>query len=686
MPASVAAAILDGFGLLSPTPAAPVPLPPVLSWPMVVSGLVEGTVTAGVAGWAQTAAPHARVAVFAGPEVTVRQLGAAVQPWLAAITNPGHPVPAAVDVARAILAYNAGDLGVESLVTSSAAVSPARFPGWQVGQAVPLPIEFDPTAAVPQFVTDLTVWATLAATDGTAHDALLDYLPEPLAIPDPRADAAAAASLLATVTQPVDLCAGLRLATLQNPSGQVMRALALLQAIDAQASGEPEFLTTLVSSSFSADELELLASVTPGAIVLRALYRRLAAAPPGSDVTTAVGALNAALGLPSGSSADLTQHGPAVVARELAASAAWQQRPDATHHVAYDANGERTDGYHGVVLGRALYCGQVGTCRVKQQTTPVTYLSFTGPAHRGSARMQAATFIAASQSDINAGADPKLAARLQVVGAIAGNEGNVDAVRLQDGAILALGIQQWSANSDDELTPLLQQFLQQAPDEFDAHFGVYGLGLDVSATLSDGTPGTVTMHSIPPGGDAIAMPAVTASHPETPAGRLAFFGGSGPVSLAYTFVASDGTVSPWAARVRSAELCSRTLQLLEIAEAARRFTKIKDAGWMFPLTAGQYPVDTLITSVRGAAFLLDQHINTPDHTRADLQSAFHAAGAVAVNPDGSPAAGWLQGFETAYQAKIRYPNDDVNQTIKTTRQGRITAASLPATPGSFGGW
>lgn len=686
MPASVAAAILDGFGLLSPPPAAPAPVPPVLSWPMAVSGLVEGTVTAGAVGWVHTAAPHARVAVFAGPEVTVRQLGAAVQLWLAAITNPSHPVPAADDVARAILAYSAGDLGVDTLVTSSAAVSPARFPGWQVGQAVPLPIEFDPAAAVPQFVTDLTVWATLAATDRTAHDALLDYLPEPLAIPDPRADAATAVSLLGTVTQPSDLCAAVRLTTLQNPSAQVMRVLALLQAIDALASGQPEFLTTLVSSSFSADELQLLASVTPGAIVLRALYRRLAAAPPSSDVTAAAGALDTALGLPPASSTDMAQHGPAVVARELPASAAWQQRPDATHHPAYDANGERTDGYHGLVLGRALYCGKVGTYRVKQKTTPVTYLSFTGPAYGGSARMQAAAFIAANQSDINAGADPKLAARLQVVGAIAGNEGNVDAVRLQDGAILALGIQQWSANSDDELTPLLYRFLQQAPDEFDAHFGVYGLGLDLAATLSDGTPGTVTMHSIPPGGDAIAMPAVTPSRPETPAGRLAFFGGTGPAPLAYTFVASDGTVSPWAARVRSAELCSRTLQLLEIAEAARRFTKIKDAGWMFPLTAGQYPVDTLITSVLGAALLLDQHINTPASTQADLQSAFHAAGAVATNPDGSPTAAWLQGFETAYQAKIRYPNDDVNKTIKTTRQGRILAASLPATPGSFGGW
>jgi len=551
---------------------------------------------------------------------------------------------------------------------------------------VPLPIGFDPTAAVPQLVTDLAAWSTLGAADRTAHDALLDYLPEPLAIPDPRADAAAATSLLGTVVQPSDLCTAVRLGTLQNPSAQVMRTLALLQQIDALAAGQPEFLTTLVSTSFSLDELQLLASVTPGAIVLRALYRRLAVAQPGSDITAAADALNTALGLPSGSSTDLTQHGPASVTRELPASTAWHQRPAATHRPGYDANGERTDGYHDLVLGRALYCGKVGTYRVKQKITPVTYLSFTGPAYGGSARMQAATFIAANQSDIGAGANPGLAARLQVVGAIAGNEGNVDAVRQQDGAILALGIQQWSANSDDELTPLLFRFLQQAPDEFDAFFGVYGLGLDLETTLSDGTPGTVTMHAIPPGGDAITMPAVTPGQPETPAGRLAFFGGSGPVSLAYTFVASDGTVSPWAARVRSAELCSRTLQLLEIAEAARRFTKIKDAGWMFPLPAGQYGVDALITSVRGAAFLLDQHINAPNYARADLQSAFHAAGPVAMNPDNSPTAAWLQAFETAYQAKIRYPNDDVNKTIKTARQGRILAASLPATPGSFGGW
>jgi hypothetical protein len=334
----------------------------------------------------------------------------------------------------------------------------------------------------------------------------------------------------------------------------------------------------------------------------------------------------------------------------------------------------------------------VGTYKVKQQTTPVTYVSFTGPAYAGNASMRAAAFITANQADLNAGADPKLAARLRVVGVIAGNEGNVDAVRLQDGAILALGIQQWSANSDGELTPLLYRFLLQAPDEFDAHFGVYGLGLDLKASLSDGTPGTVTMHSIPPAGDAVAMPAVTPNHPETPAGRLAFFGGSGPVagippvSRAYTFVAPDGTVSPWAARVRSAELCSRTLQLLEITEAARRFTKIKDAGWTFPLPAGQYRVDALVTSVQGAALLLDQHINTPAHTRTDLQSAFQSASPVAANPDGTPTAAWLQQFEAAYQAKIRYPNDDVNKKIKTTRQGRIFAASLPATPGSFGGW
>jgi len=685
MSASLAAAVLDGLGLLPANAQNAGTTLPALSWPPLVAGLTEGSVRTTGGGWDRATSPSSRVTLFAGPELTIAGLAATVHAWLAAIPSPSVAVPDADATARAVLAYNLTDLGADSIITASAAASPARFPGWQVGRAVPLPVEFDPAASTPAFVTDLTLWNTLAATAGTAQDSLLGYPPELLRSPVAADDRVWAQGAVAAAADVAALCAVLRLATLRNPSGQVFRTLAVLLEIDQGSdSDRAAFLTTLINTTFAADELQLLATLSAGAIVLRALYRRLGAVPGSADVTAAIDALNSALGLPPGVSSDLTQQGPSVVPRELVASPTWRVRADATPKPGYDVNGERTDGYHDLVLGRAIYCGKVGTYPVKLNTVPVTYRRFTGPAYVGNSPWKAATFIAANSGDINAGADARLAARLAVVAAIAGNEGNVDAVRLQDGAILALGIQQWSANSDDELTPLLWQLLQTAPDEFDAHFGVYGLGLRLSRSLSDGSPGAVTMVSIPPGGAATAMPSVPPSKPEAPPGRLAFFGGIQADPLTYTFVGADGTLTPWAARVRFAELASRTLQILEIAEAAHRFSKIKDAGWKF--TAVPYTVDQLITSVQGAALLLDQHINSPANALADLKAALTVAGTPVTGADGKLADTWLSTYEAAYQAKIHYPGDDATQKIKNTRQGRILAQSLSTTPRSFVGW
>jgi hypothetical protein len=693
MPGSLAAAVLAGLGL-TPAVSAVAAQPQFLSWPATTPTLTEGTVLSTSGSWDQSESPHARVVVMAAPETTLRTVATAVQGWLAAIASPHQAVPDVVGTGRALLAYHTDDLDLAAVLGAGVAVSPSRFPAWQVGTAVPLPIEFDPSVASPSFVTDLQLWGTLAGSMGPGADTLLDYLPGRLPLPDHDADDAWASSQITAAAALTDLCAPTRTGLLTNPSAALYRGLALLRHVDGQPDADrTAFLTTLVSGTLNAAELAMLATMAPGAVVLRALYRRLAALPaPDPATTAAAAAVLTALGFASGAaSVDFWSTAPPVAARELPASVTWRVRPElAAPH--YDSNGERADGRHDVVLGRAIHCGGV-------HTETYAGIAYRGPAFAGQKTTAASDFLAGHAGELNPAGDARLADRLAAVTVIAPNEGHLDAVRQRDRAILAVGIQQWSADSDVELTLLLWQFRQQYPDDYDAHLGLYGLGLSLTSSYPDGSPQAVAMSAVTSTGST-PMPGASAAQPGIPPGRLAYFGGFRVDATHCQFLdpADDTRLSPWPARIRNAVLCSRGLQRLQLLEAARRFTKIAGENRTYAVGSGgtTCTIGQLVTSVQAAAQLLDQHVNNPKLTVQSIKAAIHATpGDPGLDAFGDPSPAWLTAFEAAYLTAVAYPagvpkhdvHDAVtNKLISRGRQDRILAAGLSTAVRSFHGW
>jgi len=692
MPGSLATAVLAGIGLTGDVPPSAAP-PQILLWPAATPALTEGTVLSTSGSWDQSSSPQPRMVAIAAPETTLRSMATVVQGWLAAIASPHHPVPDVMTTGRALLSYHADDLDLGTVLGAGVAVSPSRFPAWQVGRMVPLPIEFDASAVSPSFVTDLQLWGQLADSMGPGADTLLDYLAAPLPLPDYDADDAWASGQVSAATTLTDLCAPTRAAILANPSAAAYRVLALLRHIDTQAdTARTPFLTALVSSTFDAAELAMLATLAPGAIVLRALYRRLALLPSGSDVDAATAALLTALGFtPGATSVDFWTTAPPVAAREAPASVTWRVRPELAKP-SRDGNGERTDGRHDVVLGRSIYCGDV-------HTETYAGIAYRGPSFVGQRGTAASDFLTTHAGELNPTGDDRLAARLAAVTVIAPNEGHLDAVRQRDKAILALGIQQWSADSDTELTLLLWQFRQQYPDDYDAHLGIYGLGLSLTSSYPDLSPQAVAMSSVTSAGST-AMPGTSAAHPGIPPERLAYFGGFRVDATHYQFVdpADDTKLSPWPARIRNAELCSRGLQRLQLLEAARRFTKIAGENREYQVGSGgaTCTIAQLITSQQAAAQLLDQHVNNIKLTVQSVKTAIAATpGDPGLDANGNPGDAWLTTFEAAYLTAVTYPagvpkhdvHDAVtNKLVSRGRQDRILAAGLSTAIRSFHGW
>ena len=64
-----------------------------------------------------------------------------------------------------------------------------------------------------------------------------------------------------------------------------------------------------------------------------------------------------------------------------------------------------------------------------------------------------------------------------MIGAVASIEGYTDAINMYDKGLISLGVQQWTLHHDNELDVLLMLFQRAHPDDYDAHFGVDGLGL-----------------------------------------------------------------------------------------------------------------------------------------------------------------------------------------------------------------
>jgi hypothetical protein len=672
----------------------------VLSWPPNPTPMVQGSVVSPSGALDRADSPHPRVVAFLAPETTLRGLGETVATWLHSIAAPSQPIPTALTVTHAVMAYNEKvlDLKGATAVLSGAVPGPIlKFPAWEVGRGVRLPVELD---ASGRPTTDVATWVALAARTGPvaqAWDALVDLTPRPLSLPDHAADIAAAAAVVSGHAHVADAAGDVRTSLLTNPSKALYETLALLAEADAAPAGEQTaFATALVGTALSPDELALLATTLPGAVVLRALYRRLVVAAGTAGhapaVDAAVTALNQALGIGGTGPADLGTTTPTVVPSELPVSAGWSVRPDVTKNTPRDLNLERLDGRHDLVQGRAIYGGKLASIA-----------GYRGPSYKGNAAYETSKFVSNHAAEVTGGADARRLARLAIVEAIGPNEGYLDSVRLLDAGIMSIGVQQWTVHVDNELDVLLWVLAQNHPDDYDAHLGIYGLRLKLTASWPVGTrgfpqgaPRTVTQARGVPGAANVPMPAPVPA-PAQPPDRLHFFEGAADPSHPGNFVFDH---TRWAGRTRSAVLCSRALQLLEINTAVGRFDRILAEGKTWTVAGHARTVDQLVTSTQGAAQLLDQHINVPGHVEDDIKTAIaHTAVTPAADANGLTDA-WLTAFEAQYLVAVRYGPQtsgvfkidfhDPNPPHKLLHRGRqsyILSKGFSTTPHSFAaGW
>ena len=186
---------------------------------------------------------------------------------------------------------------------------------------------------------------------------------------------------------------------------------------------------------------------------------------------------------------------------------------------------------------------------------------------------------------------PISASRLRVLKAMSVNEGRLEAINTYDTAFVSFGILQWTAGQagePGELAYLLDTVKRADPAAFDDCFGQYGL--DVSTV---GFTGRLVLE-----GRTLT----------TVADKQVFR----DVVWAYRF---------WRAGHVDA------VRAAQIEVAAARIDRFRSAP-----VAG-HPLETWMTSERGMAHLLDQHVNRPGHVPQTLADAVAGVyGAVVPDP------------------------------------------------------
>jgi hypothetical protein len=178
---------------------------------------------------------------------------------------------------------------------------------------------------------------------------------------------------------------------------------------------------------------------------------------------------------------------------------------------------------------------------------------------------------------------------LQVMEAIAKNEGRMDAINSYDRGILSIGTYQWTLGRDDkagELPALLKKFRDQFPDSFRRHFAP--LGIDVSQDTNT-TYGFLTLNNY-----AVNTPQAKEQFRD-PAWGFRF----------------------WRA------LQEPDFQAVQVEHALDR---LKNFYWKPSYAVFGSLLSTVITSAYGVALLLDNHVNRPAWIKPCVELAMQQTG------------------------------------------------------------
>ena len=570
-------------------------------------------------GLTSDAAPglRPRVSVLLGPGATFDGIAGLLLPLFA-------PTPPSFDdLARALIMYN------------SRYLPGADWRHHRVGLRLPLPVEIDPTG----WIVDSAAIGRLAQGFPPTWEARRSTPPTTLDLPDPFALPTEANALVAANPDPALLSDELWTRAIRNPYADVF----LIPAVFRRLAGTDPGTTALAMVETSVDhQLQLLAGTSTGNAILRLLATVLAPALPTLDqpsLATARSRLEAALHTGPATARALVPH------RELPETAAQLKSRGRVH---IHANAEPTGDLHRLVLGRDVAVGTVDSWHDDDGTT------YRGPEFEG--RLAVGPLTTAHAALVNPTNDARVAARIEIIAAIAPNEANLDGARARDSDLIASGVHQWGAQQANELPSLLARFKRLAGDEFDLLFALHGL--DVQPDPHRGTD--FQLLRIEPAGPPTVL---------TGNDRFTFFGGSGTIGHTITFT------SDWVARFRLAALVSATYLRAEIEEAAARFDRIRTEVGSIHIggTPGStVPLPDLISSKQGAALILDSHINRPGRVGSRLRAA-------ARPPLDTDADKRDRTITTRY-------HDERSVVQKRDRNQRIDAQHLDQAHGSFTGW
>ncbi len=180
---------------------------------------------------------------------------------------------------------------------------------------------------------------------------------------------------------------------------------------------------------------------------------------------------------------------------------------------------------------------------------------------------------------------------INILAAVAENEGNLDAINTWDNAFLSFGMFQWTAGvnkSRGELPALLARVKNRDSDLFEKYFGQHGLDVsDISTNLTNG------LFSLNGSKLKTAQSKEVLRKP----------------SLAFYF---------WLAGQDSA------IQAIELKHAIQRLDHFYSSDHY--KVANSYKVSDLVTSEYGVCLLLDNHVNRPSYVKGCLAKALKETG------------------------------------------------------------
>ena len=237
---------------------------------------------------------------------------------------------------------------------------------------------------------------------------------------------------------------------------------------------------------------------------------------------------------------------------------------------------------------------------------------------------------------------------INVMIAVAENEGNLDAINTWDNAFLSFGLFQWTAGTGSgkgELPALLARIKDEDRDLFDKYCGQHGLD------VTEVTPGLVYGY-FSLRGSKIKTPAAKAQLRQAPWAFYFWLAGQDPA-----------------------------IQAMEIKHALARLDQFYSTDRY--MVDNKYRVSDLVTSEYGVGLILDNHVNRPAYVKTCLARALAQTGL--RNPGAWGTEEERKLIDAYLKIRVSYgrsPMTDAEKRARVTKK-YVTNGTISDRRGSF---